>query len=366
MASHMPDVVEDILTAPVLPAQFTMASDDPYQMAMSSAIVSQAASTSALPAASTQGPSSSLGLPGTSRQLTLHQALARVAPRFAHRATARMSVRPTPSPLQIDAHSLLSEAPPTSLRRRPRSPTTSSHGSPSRRRRVMRYSSDEEEEYEGEDEADDPEQEDDPQEAEHGDDDDPEEEDDPQEDEMPDDDDDELAPPAQAEEPDSPVHPIEPDSPDHPFLFELPPGSPVESDASSEVSAEHAELGEVGRLWARITELSDRVARVSDRLERVIGEFLADLRVDLTVAVGRATELRRVMMDVHEHIDSLQRGFVTAREADRKLWQRNAELEKEVADLKRDRDTHSVELGSLWRDLDGLRQELRSLRQQRG
>ena len=361
----MPDVVEDILTAPVLPAQFTMASDDPYQMAMSSATVSQAASTSALPAASTQGPSSSLGLPGTSRQLTLHQALARVAPRFAHRATARMSVRPTPSPLQIDAHSLLSEAPPTSLRRRPRSPTTSPHGSPSRRRRVMRYSSDEEEEYEGEDEADDPEREDDPQEAEHGDDDDPEEEDDPQEDEMPDDDD-VLAPPAQAEEPDSPVHPIEPDSPDHPFLFELPPGSPVESDASSEVSAEHAELGEVGRLWARITELSDRVAHVSDRLERVIGEFLADLRVDLTVAVGRATELRRVMMDVHEHIDSLQRGFVTAREADRKLWQRNAELEKEVADLKRDRDTHSVELGSLWRDLDGLRQELRSLRQQRG
>ncbi|MCO6517070.1 MAG: hypothetical protein J6586_11370, partial [Snodgrassella sp.] len=142
--------------------------------------------------------------------------------------------------------------------------------------------------------------------------------------------------------------------------------SPVESDASSEVSAEHAELGEIGRLWARITELSDRVARVSDRLERVIGEFLADLRVDLTVAVGRATELRRVMMDVHEHIDSLQRGFVTAREADRKLWQRNAELEKEVADLKRDRDTHSVELGSLWRDLDGLRQELRILRQPRG
>ena len=84
MASHTPDVVEDILTTPVLPAQFTMAPDDPDQVAMHAATVTPTGSTSAPPAASTQGPSSSLGLPGTSRQLTLHQALARVAPRFAH------------------------------------------------------------------------------------------------------------------------------------------------------------------------------------------------------------------------------------------------------------------------------------------
>ena len=218
----------------------------------------------------------------------------------------------------------------------------------------MMYSSDEEEEeYEGEDEADDP------QEAEQGDD------DDPQEEEMPDDDD-LLVPPAQVEEPDSPVHPIEPDSPDHPFLFELPPVSPVVSDASSEVSAEHAELGEIGRMWAQITGLGERVTRISDRLERVIGEFIADLRVDLNTVVGRTTTIRRGLMEIHEQIESLQRGFITAREADRKLWQRNTELEKEVADLKRNSDTHSVELGSLRRDLDGLRQELRSLRQQRG
>jgi hypothetical protein len=48
-------------------------------------------------------------------------------------------------------------------------------------------------------------------------------------------------------------------------------------------------------------------------------------------------------------MESLHRGFITAREADRKLWQRNTKLEKEVANLKRDNDTHSVELGSLWR-----------------
>ena len=120
------------------------------------------------------------------------------------------------------------------------------------------------------------------------------------------DDDDMLVPPAQAEEPDSPIHPIEPVSPDHPFLFELPPGSPVESDAPSEVYAEHAELGETGRMWAQITAQGEKISRVSDRLERVIGEFIANLRVDMTVVVGRTTEMRRVLMEVHECIDSLQ------------------------------------------------------------
>jgi hypothetical protein len=122
-----------------------------------------------------QGPSSSLGLPSTSRQLTLHQALDRVAPRFTHRATARMSVHPSSPPIHFDAHALLSDAPPASFRRRPRSPTPSPQGSPVRRRRLMEYSSEEEEEeYEGEEEADDPQE--------------GEEEDDPQEEEMPDDD----------------------------------------------------------------------------------------------------------------------------------------------------------------------------------
>ena len=46
-----------------------------------------------------------------------------------------------------------------------------------------------------------------------------------------------LAHSAHSAKPDSPIHPLEPVSPDHPFLFELPPGSPVELDAPSEVSA---------------------------------------------------------------------------------------------------------------------------------
>lgn len=127
------------------------------------------------------------------------------------------------------------------------------------------------------------------------------------------------------------------------------------SDAPSEVSAEHAELGETGRMWTQITAQGERISRFSDRLEMVIGEFIAELRVDMTTVVGRTTAMRRGLMEIHEQIESLHRGFITAREADRKLWQRNTELEKEVADLKRDSDTHSVELGSLWRELDGLR-----------
>ena len=111
-------------------------------------------------------------------------------------------------------------------------------------------------------------------------------------------------------------------------------------------------------MWAQISAQGERISRTSDRLEMVIGEFIAELRVDMTAVIGRTTTMRRGLMEIHEHIESLQQGFITAREADRKLWQRNTELEKEVVDL--------VELGSLWRELDGLRQELRSLRQQRG
>ena len=171
---------------------------------------------------------------------------------------------------------------------------------------------------------------------------------------------------AHSAKPDSPIHPLEPVSPDHPFLFDSLPGSPVASDASSEISAEHAELGETGRMWTRITAQGERISRMSDQLEMIIAEFVAELRFDLTTVMGRTTAIRRGMMEIHEQIESLQRGFITARETDRKLWQRNTELEKEVADLKRDSDTHSVELGSLWRDLNGLRQELRSLRQRSG
>ena len=65
-------------------------------------------------------------------------------------------------------------------------------------------------------------------------------------------------------------------------------------------------------------------------------------------------------------MDSLQRGFLTARDADRKLWRRATDLESEVADLKRDRDIQSVETGSLWREVKNLQDEMRVLRQSRG
>lgn len=203
----------------------------------------------------------------------------------------------------------------------------------------MEYPSDEDEEYEGEQEADDPQggeqRDDDPQEGE-------EEDDDPQEDEMPDDDGfpaHSLVHSAHSVEPDSPIHQLEPVSPDNLFLFDSPPGSPVASDMPFEISSESADLSETGRIWAQLTSQGERISQLVDRLERVITEFIGELRVDMATVVGRTTAIRRGMMEVHEQMESLQRGFLTAREADRKLWQRNIELEKEVADLKRDKYT---------------------------
>lgn len=193
--------------------------------------------------------------------------LARVAPRFAHRATTRISVRPGSPPFHFDAHNLLSLALPASLRRRRRLPTLSPHDSPTSRWQLMEHSSEEEEEYEGEDEANDPQEaeqgDDDPQEAEQG------EED--TEEEVADDDDDLLAPLAHAEEPGSPIHTLEPVLPDHLPLFELPPGSHAESDESSEVSAEQAELGETCRIWTRLSAHGEKISQMAYRLEMVIG-----------------------------------------------------------------------------------------------
>jgi hypothetical protein len=132
----------------------------------------------------------------------------------------------------------------------------------------MEYPSDEEceEEYEGE-------QNDNPQDEEENDDPQDEEEDYPQEEEMPDDDG-SLAHSVHSAKPDSPIHPLEPVSPDHPFLFDSPPGSPVASDTPSEVSAEHAESGETGRMWAQITAQGERISRMSNRLEMIMAECM--------------------------------------------------------------------------------------------
>ena len=161
----------------------------------------------------------------------------------------------------------------------------------------MEYPSDEDGEYEGEQEADDPQEseqrDDDPQEGE--------EEDDPQEVEMPDDDG-SPAHPAHVEDPNFLIHSLEPVSPDHPFSFDSPPGSPVASDAPSEISVESADLGETCRIWTRLTAQGERISQMADRLEMVIGEFIAELRVDLTTVVGRTTAIRRGMMEIHEQI----------------------------------------------------------------
>ena len=70
--------------------------------------------------------------------------------------------------------------------------------------------------------------------------------------------------------------------------------------------------------------------------------------------------------DLRDDMGFVQRGFLTATDADRKLWRRIVELEREVADLKSDSDVQSVETSSLWREVKILQDELRGLRQSHG
>ena len=73
-----------------------------------------------------------------------------------------------------------------------------------------------------------------------------------------------------------------------------------------------------------------------------------------------------MIVGMREQMDDLQRGFLTARDADRKLWERVTVLEREVVDLKRDRDSQSVDIASMWREIRSLQDELRVVRQSSG
>ena len=53
-------------------------------------------------------------------------------------------------------------------------------------------------------------------------------------------------------------------------------------------------------------------------------------------------------------------------EADRTLWGKVTALEEEVASLRRDRDSRCIEMAAMWRELQSLREDLRSMRQRRG
>ena len=275
-----------------------------------------------------------------------------------------MSVRPPSSPIQLHTHSLLSSPPTSPLCRRSRSPTTSPIGSPSQRRRFRESYSEDDEEIDPslEEEDDDV----DPPEEEEGDDDvDPPEE---EEEDVPDD----AIVPAP-----SPAHSAHSDEPDSPPLSPLPfvPGPPAEmdvpplspgSDVPSAVSSEAAEYGEIGRVWERLKAQGIRISALVAQLGDESARTIDDLRDDMGFVLGRIKALRDAHTELRGQMDSLQRGFLTVRDADRKLWERSADLEREVAALKRDRDVQSVEIASLWREVKSLQDELRVLRQSRG
>jgi len=68
------------------------------------------------------------------------------------------------------------------------------------------------------------------------------------------------------------------------------------------------------------------------------------------------------MSELQEQVGDLLRGFTTARDADRAIWRRIGELEREVAELKSDRDARRVELASLWREVDDVRRSVSGIR----
>ena len=330
------DVSEDILDATTRMAQDPMTSQgDPYAVARHSAIAS-----------GSQAPASSADRPSASRQLTLHQVLARAqTPHLTYRTTARMTVRSPSSPVHFPTHSLLSSSSvATSSRRRSRSPTLPLSGSLSQRRRLLDSDSDEDDDpsMEAEDEDVDP----------------------LEMDEIPEQDAQPIASPDHSEAPDSPIPDLEPDMPDQPLGFEMPlsPGS----DIPSEVDSEEADRGEIGRIWDRLVEHNARLGQLADRLEGVSADRLVELRRDMGTAVARFLSIRECMMDLHEQLRSSQRDIVTASEADRTLWRKVTTLEEEVATLRRERDSSCVEMSAMRREIQGLREDMMSKRQRRG
>ena len=293
------DVSEAILDATTRLAQDPMTSqDDPYTVVRHSAI-------SSVP----QSPAPPADRPSSSRQLTLHQVLARAqTPHLAYRTTTRMSVRSPSSPVHIPAHSLLSSPSPSmSSRCRSRSPTLPLPGSPSRRRRLMDSDSDEDDDpsMEAEDEDVDP----------------PEEE---EEEEIPEDDAQPIPSPVHSEAPDSPIPDLEPDFPAQPLGFDMPlsPGS----DLPSEVDSEEADRGEIGRIWDRLVEHNARLGQIADRLYGVSSDRLDELRTDMGTVIARTMSTRECVTDLYEQVGASQRDILIASEADRMLWRKVTEL----------------------------------------
>lgn len=143
--------------------------------------------------------------------------------------------------------------------------------------------------------------------------------------------DDAIAP---AHSPAHSAHSDEPDSPPFsPILYV--PGPPVEidspplspgSDLPSMISLEAAEYGDLGRVWERLQIQRVKIIALIERLGDESAAIIDELRDDMGVVLGRTRALKDNQMDLREQMDNLQRGFLTARDSDRKLWRRTTDL----------------------------------------
>ncbi|PWA88735.1 hypothetical protein CTI12_AA118250 [Artemisia annua] len=235
--------------------------DDPYEVIRHTVTASSSVSPVSLTSLSSSSDHSS-----HTRQLTLHQALARThTPRLA----ARMSVRRPRSPT-------------------PLSPSSRDSPAPQKHHRHDTYSESEE------DEELDPEEDVEPQ-----------EELEPQEAEAKDEEEAEEAEEAEIEA----IQEVQPDQDPAPLVHSPGIGSPWHMpdspelppvpDTPSEISSEPDEYGEMGLIWEQISALSNRVSRLADRIRDMTLERFEEMEREMGVWIGRTTSLRRELTEWH-------------------------------------------------------------------
>lgn len=185
-----------------------------------------------------------------------------------------------------------------------------------------------------------------------------------EEEEIPEDDAQPVPSPVHSEAPDSPLPQLEPDQPDQSLGFEIPlsPGS----DLPSEVESEEADRGGIGRIWDRLLAHGTRLRQIADQLVGVLSDRMEEMHTDMGTVIRRTMAIRESVTDLFEQLRAAQRDILTACEADQTFWRKVTKLEDEVSALKRDKDSKSIEIAALRREYESLRDDLRSIRQERG
>lgn len=94
----------------------------------------------------------------------------------------------------------------------------------------------------------------------------------------------------------------------------------------SEVASESADYGEIGQIWERLLTQGARIRELVDRLDGVSIASFEDFKGDMGMLVSWYVTMREGLMELHEQIGDLQRGLMTARDADQNFGIRSLTL----------------------------------------